>query len=84
MPRRKPVSIGPVPATNEIVLFLHCRQCMSEMPPGFSPRDWARIEVGWTKLGIQVWCIRHEINIMHMDFEGQKHPATLNRADRVQ
>jgi hypothetical protein len=26
----------------------------------------------------------NEINIMHMDFEGQKHPATLNRADRVQ
>jgi hypothetical protein len=44
-----------------------------------SPRDWSSIEAGWTALGLQVWCKRHEINILHVDFEGQKHPAKTSR-----
>lgn len=69
----------PIPNTNEIVAFLHCKRCLDEMPDwapdGTSPREWAQIEVGWTKLGIQVWCRRHEANILHVDFEGRQHPA---------
>ena len=37
-----------------------------------SPRDFAKIEVGFTKKGIQVWCITHEINIAHFDLCGNK------------
>ena len=66
---------SPIPATNEIVAFLHCRQCLLEMPDGYSPQTWSQLEIGWTRLGIQVWCRRHESNILHMDFEGHKHPA---------
>ena len=46
-----------------------------EMPEGYSPQTWSQLEIGWTRLGIQVWCRRHELNILHMDFEGHKHPA---------
>ena len=49
---------------------------MESLPPGTSPSDWARLECGWTDLGFQVWCKRHDINILHVDFEGHKHPAT--------
>ncbi len=59
----------------EIVTCFGCAECAKEIPPGMSPREYARFEVGWTKKGFQVWCTRHEINVIHMDFQGQKHPA---------
>lgn len=72
MPRKKDRKI---PATNEITTYLHCSKCLKEMPPDYSPKLWQRIQVGFTELGIQVWCTRHDCNIMHMDFEGLKFPA---------
>jgi hypothetical protein len=67
-----------IPATNEIKMYFHCKRCLAEKPPDISPRDWAATEAGFTPQGIQIWCKRHEINIMHMDFEGQKHPANAS------
>ena len=60
---------------SQIVAFFHCVQCVHEKPLGVSPREWAKIEVGWTKRGFQVWCLRHHTNIIHMDFEGMQHVA---------
>ena len=65
-----------IPATLEIGRFLHCSRCIRELPGNQSPRDWAQLEVGFTKLGIQIWCKRHEINVLHVDFEGVKHPGS--------
>jgi hypothetical protein len=61
----------------EIQMFFHCAKCLDELPIGQSPRDFVRIEAGFTPLGIQIWCVRHEINICHVDFQGQQHPANL-------
>lgn len=61
-----------------IVMYLHCGKCLDELDTGeidASPREYAHNEVGWTKEGLQIWCIRHECNVVHIDFEGQKHPA---------
>jgi hypothetical protein len=66
-----------IPATNEIVAFFHCMKCLDEKPDGTSPREWAQLEVGFTPIGLQVWCKRHELNILHIDFEGLKHPANM-------
>lgn len=55
--------------------YFHCGKCLDEMPGGFSPREWAQLEAGWTVEGIQIWCRRHECNVMHMDFQGHQHPA---------
>ncbi|HEV2329212.1 MAG TPA: hypothetical protein VGY56_10530 [Verrucomicrobiae bacterium] len=60
---------------NCIQVYFHCKQCIAELPPGTSPREYAQLEVGWTELGIQVWCKRHEYNVAHIDFEGLKFPA---------
>ena len=76
------IEIDEQPDGNEIVMFFHCAKCLNEMPPDISPRDWARLEAGWTEVGFQVWCKRHECNMINMDFEGQKHPADTN-ADYV-
>ncbi|MEY9493800.1 hypothetical protein [Bradyrhizobium elkanii] len=64
---------------NEIGTFLHCGLCLHELPAGTSPRDYAALEVGWTPQGLQVWCQRHDCNVLHVDFEGQKHPANTTR-----
>lgn len=58
-----------------IITFLHCALCYEDIPDGISMQDYALEEVGFTKVGLQVWCRRHECNIMHVDFEKMTHPA---------
>lgn len=62
--------MGEPPDTNSIDIFMHCRNCMPLKPPDKSPRDWASLEVGWTGHGMQVWCKRCDINVVHVDFMG--------------
>jgi len=66
---------------NKIKAYLHCSLCIEEVRKigGMSPKDYARTQFGWTKRGIQVWCNRHNCNIIHIDFEGEKHPANTTR-----
>jgi hypothetical protein len=64
---------------NRITSFMHCRRCLTEKPRSQSPRQWARLECGWTPEGWQVWCVRHECNVMDVDLEG--HKVTLRSDD---
>lgn len=68
-----------IPNSNQIGMFFHCAQCSELKPDGVSLRDWAMLEVGFTPLGLQVWCKRCDCNVVHIDFEGQKHPANTTR-----
>lgn len=61
--------------SNDIKQFFHCKKCLEEKPDNMSPRDWSHNETGWTEKGFQVWCIRHRVNIINVDFLGQKHIA---------
>jgi len=65
-------------SANEIGMFFHCGECLKSRPNGESPRSWSRLEIGFTPVGLQVWCMRHDINVVHIDFEGQKHPANMS------
>jgi hypothetical protein len=69
----------PVSNSNEIVAYLHCKLCLEEKPDGVSPQQWASMEVGWTPQGLQVWCKRHDCNMLHVDFLGQTLPANTTR-----
>ena len=60
-----------------IIQYLHCSKCVTQKPLGVSMSEWGGYDIGWTKLGLQVWCKKHQCNIMHIDFEGQQHPANL-------
>jgi hypothetical protein len=67
---------------------MHCKKCLAELVAivkrtgqGQSPAMYSRYDVGFTNEGLQVWCRRHEINIVHIDFEGQQHPANLAGED---
>lgn len=64
---------------NNIDRYMHCQLCMDEMPGDTSPKDWSMTQTGFTESGIQVWCNRHDCNIIHIDFEGVKHPADWSR-----
>ena len=67
-----------MPAKLAINAYIHCAKCLDELPLGKSPRDYAKHEIGFTKQGLQVWCIRHNCNVLHIDFEGQCHPADVS------
>lgn len=61
--------------------FLHCRKCVEEWKAGVpeaqgqSPASYARQSAGFTPKGLQIICLRHDLNIVHIDFQGQQHPA---------
>lgn len=44
-------------------LFLHCGRCFREKPPSRSAEEYARLSVARTAHGLQVWCVRHNINV---------------------
>ena len=71
-----------IPNTKAITLHMHCASCLDDLPDGMAPQQWQDLEVGWTELGLQVWCKRHDANIVHIDFEGQTHPANTTREGR--
>lgn len=51
----------------QIKFYFHCRKCLEELPVGWSPQEYALIEIGITETGIQVWCRRHDIEITHLE-----------------
>ncbi len=73
-----------LPNTLCIESYMHCGKCITEWgegaAEGLSPRDWSHLSVGFTKEGLQVWCNRHDCNVVHIHFEGQKHPANMSIA----
>lgn len=75
-----------IPNTLEIQAYIHCRMCAEEFVngehKGKSPQTLKNYDIGWTKLGLQIWCVRHDCNIAHIDFEGVKHHANMNVGGR--
>lgn len=67
--------------TNENVInaYIHCTKCLEELPGGVSPMEYSRTQAGFTPEGIQVWCNRHDANVMHIDFDGMKFRANTTR-----
>lgn len=50
----------------EIEAYIHCGRCLDELPKGESPASFARLNVGYTTFGIQVWCVRHDCNVVNI------------------
>lgn len=53
-----------------------CNKCVEELSDASSSdinlKNYTKFEVGFTSIGIQIWCIRHKINVCHIDFEGKQ------------
>lgn len=73
----------------EVRGYMHCGLCVMEYKglraknspeiDGVSPGDYQRLEVGSSPIGLQVWCRRHDVNVLHVDFEGRKMVANMTR-----
>jgi hypothetical protein len=52
----------------EIKTFIHCGKCLDEVyeMDGTSAKNYARIAVGYTETGVQLWCNRHEQLIVNI------------------
>ena len=51
---------------NQIKTYFNCRKCFAELPEGQSMREYSRTQTGWTPIGIQVWCVRHDIEVVSL------------------
>lgn len=67
---------------NEITSYIHCTHCVNDIKAIIartgqdqSPMTYQRLEVGYTPVGLQIWCRRHQRNVVLINFEGHKHPA---------
>ncbi len=71
-PKKRP----PITADPSIKMYFHCQLCIDDLnegrAKGESAQTYARLEVGYTNIGLQVRCVRHEVNVIHLDFAGQK------------
>ena len=66
-----------IPVNACIEAFLTCFRCLKDKPSDIALRDWTHFSVGFTELGLQVWCVRCNCNVIHIDFEGHTHPDNL-------
>ena len=61
---------------NGIEQNIICSKCETEFLLGStdsrSLQDYSRLDIGFTSIGVQVWCRRHDVNVVHIDFAGQK------------
>ena len=64
---------------NGIEQNIICSKCETEFLLGStdsrSLQDYSRLDIGFTSIGVQVWCRRHDANVVHINFAGQKPTA---------
>ena len=53
-----------------------CSKCEEEFLAGTTDsrtlQDYTKLDVGFTESGLQVWCRRHDTNVVHIDFKGRE------------
>lgn len=54
---------------DNISLYFHCRDCFKDKPKNTSMEEYSRLSVGRTDEGIQVWCRRHDKQVLHLGFD---------------
>jgi hypothetical protein len=57
---------GRLPIDNAIGGFICCGLCQKERPKNIAMRHYARLNVGFTEEGLQIWCTRHDVNVLHL------------------
>ena len=66
---------------------LVCNQCYEEYCAGLtdssSLQQYSMLDVGLTDIGLQVWCRRHNVNVVHVDFGGNKLEADFRSLSKL-
>lgn len=67
--------------------ILICNQCYQEYHAGLtdskSLQQYTILDVGLTDMGIQVWCRRHNVNVVHINFGGKKLVADFRNLQKL-
>jgi len=53
----------------QVKLFFNCQKCFDQLPVGQSMHEYSRTQAGFTDEGIQVWCNRHNCEVVHLKYE---------------
>jgi hypothetical protein len=63
-----------------------CAKCADEFAAGgtqaTSLQSYIRVDVGFTERGVQVWCQRHSVNVVHIDFADARPNADFRCLER--
>ena len=73
---------GVEPNIDSYVACTKCAKEVADIEPKISLQDYAAIDVGFTNWGLQIWCRRHQVNIVHIDFGGVQLPADFRRLEK--
>ena len=72
---------------NSITEAVVCSKCFDELEQGVSDmgslQQQASLDVGFTDRGLQVWCRRHQVNVVHIDFAGMSLDADFRCLEAV-
>lgn len=70
----------------QISAWANCRRCIEEWKAGASNgqtmAEYARLAAGFTGRGVQVWCLRHDISVIHVAV-AQGQPLTLDASGEL-
>ena len=66
----------------KIQTYYHCKLCMQELPADQSPEEYQRTQTGATKDGLQIVCVRHNLNVLDMKL-GTLIPNDIEDGDPV-
>ena len=72
-----------IPNTFEIKNDLYCNTCAESCPVGMTLQEWGDLRVGLTSYGVQIWCNRHKVNVMHFDFRGARVTVNATKENRI-
>ena len=71
---------------NNIKEPIVCETCLKEYAafqnPDITLRDYIKVDVGFSRNGIQVWCQRHNKNVCHIDFESKRPLADFRSLEK--
>jgi hypothetical protein len=56
----------------QIDMYLKCKKCFEELPVGTSMQEFATTQAGFTTTGIQVWCTRHNCEVVHLPYKQER------------
>jgi len=68
---------------NKILGYWNCMLCLEDLPEGVSADEYQDVTAGFTSKGMQVWCKRHDCNIIFLDFEDHVIVGDTSREDVV-
>ena len=73
---------------NQIREPIVCVKCSDEFISGQtdakSLQEYVSVDIGFTNRGLQIWCQRHQLNICHINFEGQKPESDFRCLEKKQ